>query len=123
MGELQRGFYKYTDAGIAIAFQLHDGTLIYSGNPKAYEIKEPWNHIRRIGASSIVEGSDAEVPLEFIDLFRYCDGRHYEGDITDLAAIAVKDFDAQCDFVNAEACALWDEYHNTPDPDDEKAMG
>lgn len=111
MGQLQRTLYKYTDAGIAIAFRLHNGEMIYSGDKRAYEIKEPWNHIREIGASSIVEGNDAEVPLELIDLARYADDDKYEGDLPDLAQIAVKDFDAICDGVNDEACRLWDESH------------
>lgn len=113
MGRLQRVLYKYTDAGIAVSFELHEGApgepFVYPGDARAYEIQEPWKWVRRIGASSIVEGSDAEVPLRWIDLARYCDDEKYEGGLPDLAAAAVKDFDEMCQAVNDEACALWDE--------------
>lgn len=102
MAELQRNMYKYTDAGIAISFELHDGTFVYSGDERARDIKDPWNWIRQIGVSSIVEGSDAEVPLTWIDLLRYADedNEKYEGDLADVAKIAVKEFNELCDNVD-----------------------
>jgi hypothetical protein len=135
MGQLQRTLYKYTDAGIAISFELHneipepDSTeayigneptpnrFVYCGDERAYTIKAPWLAVRAIGVSSIVEGSDAEVPVQWLDLMQYCDDEKYEGDLADIAKIAVKDFDAICDEVNDEACALWDEAHRDDDPD------
>lgn len=106
MGRLQRNCYKYTDAGIAISFRLHDGCdspYVYCGDKRAYEIESPWNAIAAIGVSSIVEGSDAEVPLTWIELGdeKYaCEGGE---------DIALADFESLCDRVNDEACELWDE--------------
>src|SRR5262245_1042139 len=68
MASLQRSLYKSTEAGVAISFKLHDDSYVYVGDPKAREIKDPSLWVRAIGVSSIVEGSDAEVPLTWIDL-------------------------------------------------------
>lgn len=135
MGQLQRTLYKYTDAGVAISFELHheipepDSTeayigneptpnrFVYCGDERAYTIKAPWNAVRAIGVSSIVEGSDAEVPVEWLDLMQYCDDEKYEGDLTLIAEMALTDFNAIVRRVNDEACALWHEAHDYDDPD------
>lgn len=114
MGRLQRNIYKYTDAGICISFRLHDGCdspYVWSGDKRAYEIKEPWNSIAAIGVSSIVEGSDAEVPLMWIEL----DNEKY-GDENGAELICL-DFDALCSEVNDEACALWREANDDSEDD------
>jgi len=105
MAGLQRRLYKDTDAGIAISFELHNGSYVYVGDARAHIIKDPWNWIRCIGASSIVEGSDAEVEGGWIDC---ADAKYMEEGGEQLI---VADFDALCKEVNDEACALWDEAH------------
>ena len=120
MAQLQRTMYKYTEAGIAISFELHSGSVegadnspfVYCGDQRAAEIKEPWNWIRAIGVSSIVEGSDVEVPLEWIDLMRFANPDNQEGiegDQEQLNKEAVRNFDALCEHVDEQACELWEE--------------
>lgn len=131
MGALQRTIYKYTDCGAAVSFELHHSDdepdsfeapigltepakpspYVYCGDDRAYEIKDPWNHIRKIGVSSIVEGVDQEVELEWIDLEQYADDDKYEGDLEDLAKIAVKDFDALVERVEKAADEIWKATH------------
>jgi len=105
MADLQRSHYKYTDAGVSISFQLHDGTNVWIGDEKARTIVAPWNWIRRVGVSSIVEGGDAEVPLQWIDA-----AADEFGDEGGDKAFR-KAFNTLVDEVNYEACALWDEAH------------
>lgn len=133
MAELQRTIYKYVACGPAVSFELHEGAggyeedsteaylgdgyptpkspYVYVGDERAQKITEPWKSIRAIGVSSIVEGTDAEVPLEWIDLAKYCDEDKYEGDLADIAKIAVKDFDALVDEVDKEARSIWNDTH------------
>ena len=37
MASLQRSLYKHTDAGIAISFELHDGSFVYVGDEQGPE--------------------------------------------------------------------------------------
>jgi len=113
MSSLQRAMYKDTDAGISISFQLHDGSFVYSGDARAREITDPQNWVRKIGASSIVEGSDREVELDWIDL---ADPKYLEEGGDELCA---DDFGTMCQEVNNAACAIWDEEHGDEDEDDE----
>lgn len=138
MAQLQRTVYKYTDCGPAVSFELHydanddcfdsfeplvtseprPSPFVYCGDTRAETITKPWLAIRQIGVSSIVEGSDAEVPLQWLDLEAFADpDGDYEGDLADLAKAAVAAFGRIVDEVNAEACALWEEA-NPPCDDD-----
>jgi hypothetical protein len=110
MASLQRAIYRGSEAGISVSFELHDGSFVYSGDPRANEIKDPENWVRAIGVSSIVEGSDAEVPLTWIDL---ADAKYDE---ENGAERALADFDQLCDEVNDEACLLWEESHPDGEP-------
>ena len=90
MASLQRRLYKDTSAGIAISFDLHDGSKVWVDDARAHEIKDPWNWVRMIGVSSIVEGSDALVPLTWFDLRSYLDADKYGEDVMQ---VAVHDFE------------------------------
>jgi hypothetical protein len=109
MAGLQSRLYKDTEVGVSVSFRLHEGPDVYVGDPRAAEIAGPWNWIRSIGVSSIVEGSDAEVPLEWIDLASppYAD----EGG----EARAVAEFAGLVERVNDAACGLWDEASGADD--------
>ena len=136
MADLQRTIYKYIECGPAVSFELHDGAygyeddaleapigldtprkspFVYVGNERAETITEPWLSIRKIGVSSIVEGSDAEVPPVWLDLEDYANDEKHDGDLADLAKQAISDFCHIVDEVNDEACALW---HEANDGDD-----
>jgi hypothetical protein len=130
MAQLQRTIYKYTDCGPAISFELHkidpepdafeahlgncepqQSQFVYVGDERASTIAEPWLAICKIGVSSIVEGSDAEIPVQWLDLEQFADDERYEGDLPELCANAVAAFNRIVEYVNDEACALWDEAH------------
>ena len=100
MARLSRTLYKYTAAGITISFKLRDGSCVWVGNESA-RMPEPWRHVAAVGVSSIVEGCDAEVPLEWLELEEF-----------ESPADAIRAFDDLCESVDDEACALFDEYHN-----------
>jgi hypothetical protein len=97
MAELARDYYRSVDYGPAISFELHDGQRIYVGSELARTMDKPWLAIRSIGVSSIVEGSDAEVPLQWLDLLPYAE-------MEDGPKKAIEAFDAMVNEVNAEAC-------------------
>lgn len=130
MAELQRTIYKYIDCGPAVSFELYQddeadsleahmgGTeprpsrFVYVGDKRAETISQPWLCIRQIGVSSIVENSDAEIPVRWLDLEAYADDERNEGDLPELCKQAVADFDMLVQWVNDEACALWDEVND-----------
>ena len=91
---LDRSLYKYTECGAHLSVQLHDGTWRHSGNLLGIEN----GNVRQLLVGSIVEGSDAEVCADPIDLIDYEDPEE-----------AVKVFNTTVDWVNDEACALWSE--------------
>ena len=97
---LDRSLYKYTDCGAHLSVQLHDGTWRHSGNLLGIEN----GNVRQLLVGSIVEGSDADVCADPIDLIDYEDPEE-----------AVKVFNATVDWVNDEACALWDEANEEGD--------
>ena len=110
LADLQRSAYKYTDAGVAVAAMLHDGTPIYSGDARAKTIKP--DDIMDLGVSSIVEGSDAEVPLEWLRLPERTAPDYDREDPCAETGDAPKLFDKLVEAVNAEACRLWDDCHD-----------
>ena len=91
---LDRSLYKYTECGAHLSVQLHDGTWRHSGNLLGIEN----GNVRQLLVGSIVEGSDADVCADPIDLIDYEDPEE-----------AVKVFNTTVDWVNDEACALWNE--------------
>lgn len=143
MEQLQRNLYKYIDCGPAISFELNEAAceyahdcleaeiglepirvnrFVYVGDPRARTIVYPWLSICKIGVSSIVEGSDAEVPVQWLDLEQFADpDGPYEGDLPELGKAAVDAFSKIVNEVNQEACALWNEAN--PDWDSETEDG
>lgn len=91
---LDRSLYKYTECGAHLSVQLHDGTWRHSGN--LLGIKN--GDVRQLLVGSIVEGSDAEVCADPIDLIAFEDPQE-----------AVKVFNKTVEWVNDEACTLWHE--------------
>ena len=91
---LGRSLYKYTECGPWLSVLLHDGTWKHTGD--LLDVKN--DDVRGLLVGSIVEGSDAEVKGDLIDLLLYED-----------TAECVRDFLEQVEKVNAEASALWEE--------------
>jgi hypothetical protein len=97
LAALNHRVYKDTDAGISLGYQLDDGTCIWNGDAR---LEDPTliSRVHRIGFSSIVEGSDAEVPLTWLDLL---------DENLDSPQKAVEAFQHQVDETNDFACELW----------------
>lgn len=95
--QLDRTIYKRTECGAYLSVQLHDGTWRHSGNLDGIDN----GNVQALLLGSIVEGSDADVTADPISLFNYMD----EGDEKRLIA----DFDKTVDWVNDEACRIWEE--------------
>jgi hypothetical protein len=99
LGEMQRDAYKYTDAGVSVSFELDDGTFLWSGDVRAYD-PSMIDRVVKIGVSSIIEGSDTEVPLEWLDLADHSfldEG----GDV-----LAREAYERLLSWTNDEACAI-----------------
>ena len=95
LADLSRSLYKYTEAGISLAAKRWNGHCIWNGTAPMRDAATI-DDVSHLGLSSIVEGSDAEVPVQWVDL-------------TDPEAPAK--FWKLADEVDSEACALWDEAH------------
>ena len=85
--------YKYTECGPWLSVRLHDGTVRHCDQLQGIEN----GSVRALLVGSIVEGSDAEVTADWIDLL-----------IEDPDEAVLK-FNAAVEWVNDEACALWEE--------------
>lgn len=105
LASLQRRVYKDTDAGISVSFELDDGTCIWSGSPSARDCTLV-GRVRRIGFSSIVEGSHRVVGLTWLDLL---------DDKIENPEVAVAEFNRLVQETNDEACAIWDKEHADDD--------
>lgn len=99
---LQRDAYKYTDAGVSVGFRLYDGSYLWNGDARAHD-PAMIRRVEAIGVGSIVEGSDAEIPVEWLTLSDdpYC----VEGG----APLCRDAYHALLARIDAEACAAWDE--------------
>ncbi len=91
---LNRSLYKYTECGAHLSVQLHDGTWRHSGDLTGIKNGD----VRQLLVGSIVEGSDADVCAEPIDLLAFEDPQE-----------AVRVFNKTVEWVNDEACTLWHE--------------
>jgi len=92
--QLDRDIYWYTECGAFIAVRLHNGKFITPN-----ELSGVMNgDVSGILIGSIVEGSDAEVSADWINLIDY-----------ETPESAVDAFNDALEWVNAEACALWNE--------------
>jgi hypothetical protein len=86
---LDRRLYNATAAGVHLSVRLHDGSWQHSGNLEGVGN----GNVRSLMVGSIVEGSDASVTGEEIDLLR---------------EDAVEAFAREVDFIDEQACELWD---------------
>ena len=99
LADIQRSSYKYTSAGIAVHFGLSDGTFLWNGDQGARD-ESSVKKVVKIGFSSIIEGSDAEVPTQWLDLSQM-----------PTTEKAVEEFNRLESYVNEWACELYDEVH------------
>lgn len=91
---IYRSIYKYTECGPWLSVRTWDGRTFHCG--ELHKVDK--NEVRYLLVGSIVEGSDAEVTADPIDLVE-CDSPED----------AVERFNRTVEWVNDEACALWDE--------------
>lgn len=120
--DLQRAAYKYTECGVSVGFRLFDGLYIWNGDDRADE-ESLVTHVKDICISSIVEGSDAEVPPVWLNLLGIADGsdsicEKYPDET--VGQLAVRRWHNVLESVNDEACALWHEAND--ESDDEEAV-
>ena len=94
---LNRSIYKHIPCGPWLSVLLHDGAWRHCGELDGIEN----NNVRALLVGSIVEGSDAEVTGNVLDLMDF-----------ETPEDAVAAFNREVEEVNAEACALWDEANN-----------
>ena len=91
---LYRSIYKHTECGPWLCVKTWDNRTFSSG--RLHEVNK--DEVRYLLVGSIVEGSDAEVVGDWIDLLE-CESPED----------AVKQFNDSVEWVNEQACALWDE--------------
>jgi hypothetical protein len=91
---LYRSVYKYTECGPWLSVRTWDDRTFHCGDLHKVDKDE----VRYLRVGSIVEGSDAEVRADWIDLVE-CESPE--------AAVAL--FNRTVEWVNDEACALWEE--------------
>lgn len=109
LAHLQRSAYKYSDCGVSVGFRLYDGTYIWNGDERA---RDPAmvDMVEDICVSSIVEGSDAEVPPVWLDIVKLADGSspdcdEYPDDT--IEQLALRRWDEVMCGVESEAHYLW----------------
>lgn len=95
LSSLQRRIYKDTEAGISVSFDLDDCTKVYPGDQQSHD-PALVSRVSRIGFSSIVEGSDVEIPCQWLRLLDY--GTPEE---------AVKEFNRLVQDTDSKACQEW----------------
>ena len=94
---LYRSIYKYTECGPWLSVKTWDGRVFHCD--KLREVNK--DEVRYLLVGSIVEGSDAGVTADWIDLLE-----------CETPEKAVERFNRTVAWVNDEACALWDEANN-----------
>jgi hypothetical protein len=100
---LYRSIYKYTECGPWLSVRTWDDRKFHCGDLHKVDKDE----VRYLLVGSIVEGSDAAVCADWIDLVE-CESPE--------AAVAL--FNRTVEWVNDEACALWEEA-NAEETDEE----
>lgn len=103
VADLSREIYKRYECGPWLSVQLHDGTWKHTDDLLGIDN----GNVRALRVGSIVEGSDAEVNADPIDLWGYMD----EGDEKRL----IDDFSKAISWVNDEACSLFNETNQQGD--------
>lgn len=104
LASLQARVYKDTGPGITISFQLGDGSYVWAGDLRARD-EALVTRVRRIGFSSIVEGTDREVELRWLDLL---------DESFKSPADCVYEFERLVELTDQEALTIWHEEHNDP---------
>lgn len=99
---LYRSIYKYTERGAWLSVMTWDGRTFHCD--QLHEVYA--SEVRYLMVGSIVEGSDAEVRADPIDLVE-CESPE----------AAVELFNRTVEWVNDEAYALWDEANAETDED------
>lgn len=99
---LYRSIYKYTECGPWLSVKTWDDRTFHCD--QLHEVNK--NEVRYLLVGSIVEGSDAEVCADWIDLLG-CES----------AEEAVLLFNRSVEWVNDLACELWDEANTLEDED------
>lgn len=102
---LYRSIYKYTECGPWLSVKTWDGRVFHCG--ELHKVNK--DEVRYLLVGAIVEGSDAEVCADWIDLLE-CE--------TPDAAVDL--FNRTVEWVNYEACALWDEANSEDEDEDEE---
>lgn len=102
---LYRSIYKYTECGPWLSVRTWDNRTFHCGH--LHEVNK--DEVRYLLVGSIVEGSDAEVTADWIDLLE-----------CETPEAAVKLFNDTVAWVNDEACRLWDEANTDEDEGVEK---
>jgi len=99
---LYRSIYKHTECGPWLSVKTWDDRTFHCDD--LHKVNK--DEVRYLMVGSIVEGSDAEVCAEWIDLLE-----------CETSEAAVELFNRTVEWVNDEACALWDKAN----ADDEEA--
>lgn len=94
VGELARAVYKDNDWGPILSVRLHDGLWVHGTGLWLVQGKD----VAALLITSIVEGSDAEVRADPVELVNY-----------DEAAAAVAEFTGAVEWVGREVCTHWHE--------------
>jgi len=90
---LARSIYKNTNCGLTLSATLHEGRIVHGADLAKVHVGE----VRALRVSSIVEGSDAEVHADPIDLLKLEEPQD-----------AVKAFTQAVEWVDAEAESHWE---------------
>jgi hypothetical protein len=111
LSDLQRCAYMYSACGVSVGFLMSDGSYIWNGAKQAHDLSAV-DCVEDICISSIVEGSDAEVPPVWLGLVAIADGSHrdcekYPDDTVEQ--LAIRRWTETLAYVEAEADALWRE--------------
>jgi hypothetical protein len=103
LGALQRAVGDSRAAGMHVDFQLHDGAFVYAGDAR---VSDPAfsRLVRKLGIGSRVEGSDVELPVQWIDLEEFA-----TADDEDYAAQAAGAVRALFSDIEEDAISLWNE--------------
>jgi hypothetical protein len=111
LSAFQRRAYRYSECGVSVGFAMANGPNIWTGDLRATNISAV-DLVEDICISSIVEGSDAEVPPVWLGLVSIADGSHpdcqmYPDDTVEQ--LAIRRWTEALAYVEAEADGLWRE--------------
>lgn len=102
LASLQARVYKDAGPGIAVSFQLDNGDYVWAGDLRALD-ETLVTRVCRIGFSSIIEGSDQEVELRWLNLL---------DESLESPEDAVKEFERLVELTCQEVQDVWIAEHN-----------